>query len=105
MKEAVSLAIIISFINLIFVPYPNTSSYTIYFVLSLLAISPFLILWNLWASARARRELEGHNGMDPGLVSLSDSYRIQSPQGLGLGADLEKGLVAAVEEIINVEGP
>ena len=43
--------------------------------------------------------------MDPGLVSVSDSFRIQSPQGLRLGADLEKGLVAAVEEIVNVEGP
>jgi O-antigen/teichoic acid export membrane protein len=45
-KEIVSLAIILGFIlNIIYVAHPNTTSYTIAFVLSLIALSPFVLLW------------------------------------------------------------
>ena len=105
MKEVVSLAIILSFImNLVFVPHPNSSSYTIYFVLSLLAISPFLALWRLWFSSRAATEPEGRDAASIGLASVSDALGAISDTDLGLGADLEKGLVATVGEVVDVEG-
>jgi hypothetical protein len=106
LKEVVSLAIILSFIiNLVFVPHPNSSSYTIYFVLSLLAISPFLALWRLWLSPRAARELEPRDVASMGLVSVSDAFGAISDADLGLGADLEKGLVADVGEIVELKDP
>ena len=40
-----------------------------------------------------------------GLVGVSDAFRANSDANLGLSADLEKGLVAAVGEVVDVEGP
>jgi hypothetical protein len=35
-------------LNILFVDHSNTSSYTLYFSLSLLGFSPFILLWNWW---------------------------------------------------------
>jgi hypothetical protein len=105
LKEIVSLAIILSFvINLLFVPHPNRSSYTVYFVFSLLAISPFVVLWRCWLASRAERQIETRDVIGRGLVSVSDAFGIDSVGDQGLSADLEKGLVEAVEEVVDVEG-
>lgn len=47
-KEIVFSAAIISsfFLNMAFVDHPNASSYTLCFVISLLAIAVLLLLWN-----------------------------------------------------------
>ncbi|KAJ5054649.1 uncharacterized protein L3040_000916 [Drepanopeziza brunnea f. sp. 'multigermtubi'] len=48
-KEVVSLAIILGFIwNILYVEHPDTRSYTIAFVGSLLALSPFVLCWIYW---------------------------------------------------------
>jgi hypothetical protein len=105
LKEVVSLAIILSFIiNFVFVPHPHTSSYTIYFVLSLLAISPFLLLWKVWLSFRAKRQLE-ICGVGRGLVGVSDAFGCESEEDQGVSADLEKGLVEATEKPLDIDGP
>ena len=55
MKEVVSLAIILGFIaNVLWVAHPNTTSYTIAFVASLAALSPFVLGYRYWSS-RAER--------------------------------------------------
>jgi hypothetical protein len=54
-KEIISLAIILGFIlNIFYVAHPNTTSYTIAFVLSLFALSPFVLLWRYWDVLRDR---------------------------------------------------
>jgi len=56
-KEIVSLAIITGFIlNIIFVDHPNTASYTLYFVVSLAAFTPFILGWRWWFSRAAARD-------------------------------------------------
>lgn len=48
-KEVVSLAIILGFIwNILYVDHPNTRSYTIAFVGSLIVLSPFIFGWIYW---------------------------------------------------------
>ena len=50
-KEVVSLAIIIGwFLNFFYVEHPDTKSYTLYFSISLLGLSPFVLLWKYWIS-------------------------------------------------------
>lgn len=71
-------------------------------MLSLLAISPFLIIWKFWLSIRADRQLERGGGLGRGLVS--DVLGVDSHGDPGLGADLEKGLVEEAEETHVVEG-
>lgn len=60
-KELVSLAIIAGFIlNIIYVDHPNTTSYTIAFVLSLSVISPVVFgvrYWISWRQQRKSREM------------------------------------------------
>lgn len=106
MKEIISLAIILSFIiNLAFVPHPDTSSYTIYFTLSLLAISPFLMLWRFWLSSRAERQLERRDVIGRGPVSVTDAFELDQAGDAGLSVDLEKGLVEVVEEAHDLDEP
>jgi len=61
-KEVVSLAIIMGFIlNVLYVDHPNTISYTIAFVISLAAISPFVLGWkyrNVLRNLRPGRDVE-----------------------------------------------
>lgn len=48
-KEFVSGAIIIDFVlNVLFVDHPDTASYTFYFSLSFLGLTPFMALWAYW---------------------------------------------------------
>ncbi|CZR66259.1 uncharacterized protein PAC_16160 [Phialocephala subalpina] len=55
-KEVVSLAIITGFVvNILYVPHPNSTSYTVAFILSLAAMAPFILVWKYWARARAIR--------------------------------------------------
>ncbi|KAI9055202.1 hypothetical protein LZ554_000166 [Drepanopeziza brunnea f. sp. 'monogermtubi'] len=45
-KEVVSLAVILGFVwNILYIEHPDTRSYTIAFVGSLLALSPFVLYW------------------------------------------------------------
>ncbi|TVY48902.1 hypothetical protein LOCC1_G001496 [Lachnellula occidentalis] len=57
-KEVViSGAIILGFlINIAFVAHPDTTSYTIAFVISLIVLSPFVLWWRYGATKRALRE-------------------------------------------------
>jgi hypothetical protein len=62
-NEVVSLAIIVSFIlNIIFVDHPNTSSYTIYFVIGLAVICPPIFGWKY---RKPRRETMAAGEMGP----------------------------------------
>jgi hypothetical protein len=94
-KEVVSLAIILGFIwNVLFVEHPNRSTYTLSFILSLLALSPFVLLWRYWAAVRHRTELAGLED-EPGMDSVSDVLGRGVDGGdIGLGADVEKALVS-----------
>lgn len=101
-KEVVSLAIIVSFfLNLAYVPHPNSSSYTFYFVLSLLVISPFVFAWRFWQSIGAEKQSRRGDGLDG--PSVSDVLGGDSHGDQGLGADLEKGVVEEVEDAVGVE--
>jgi len=103
-KEVVSLAIILGFIwNVLFIAHPNKSTYTISFILSLLALSPFAVLWRYLAASRdsstlGEREEVGEVLM--GFVSVSEVLGLSD--GAGIGADVEKGLVAEGRE--DIEG-
>jgi hypothetical protein len=102
-KEIVSLAIILGFIlNIIYVAHPNTTSYTIAFVLSLIALSPLVLMWRYRDILRDRvRKLRGRHqktddveavrlmGVDRGLGPDSESRAeadIDVEKGLGGGA-------------------
>lgn len=71
-KEVVSLAIIFGFVlNVLYVPHPNSTSYTVAFVLSLAVMAPFILGWKYWARARAiRAAMEAHEE-SLGLVFVS----------------------------------
>jgi hypothetical protein len=78
----ISFAIISSFIiNIIIVPHPNTVSYTLYFVVSLVATAPFLAVfsWIKWRRERMERA-----------KSEGDSMSLSSGRD---APDLELGLV------------
>ncbi|KAK0101462.1 hypothetical protein ONS95_006634 [Cadophora gregata] len=52
-KEVVSLAIILGFIwNILYIDHPDTRSYTIAFVGSLIVLSPFVLGWIYWGELR-----------------------------------------------------
>jgi len=52
-KEVVSLAIILGFIwNILYVDHPDTRSYTIAFVGSLIVLSPFVLCWIYWGELK-----------------------------------------------------
>lgn len=68
-KEVVSLAIIMSFIfNIIYVDHPNTTSYTVYFSLSLAAMAPFCLACHYWFLRKEATEREENE--DLGSVSV-----------------------------------
>jgi hypothetical protein len=105
-KEIVSLAIILGFIlNIIYVAHPNTTSYTIAFVLSLIALSPFLLLWRYWDVLRNRvRKLRSrHQKVDDveavGLMSGGPDGESCAESGV----DFEKGLGAGAGKAPNSE--
>lgn len=53
LKEVVSLEVILGFIwNILYVDHPDTKSYTIAFVGSLLATSPFILGWLYWSKLK-----------------------------------------------------
>jgi hypothetical protein len=55
-KELVSLAIIVGFIlNIFYVEHPDTTSYSIAFVLSMAVFSPFALAWRYRAALRQLR--------------------------------------------------
>ena len=90
-KEVVSLAIIAGFVvNILYVPHPNSTSYTVAFILSLAAMAPFILVWKYWARARAiRAAREAHeDAVDLVFVSVSDAAATEERSR----ADLEKGL-------------
>ena len=56
-EVVVSGAIILGFLfNIAFVAHPNTASYTIAFIISLVRLSPFAVWWRYLATKRALRE-------------------------------------------------
>ncbi|CAL3972026.1 unnamed protein product [Diplocarpon coronariae] len=60
-KEVISLAIILGFMwNILYVDHPDTKSYTLAFVGSLAALSPFVLGWMYWRELKrgvASREI------------------------------------------------
>ena len=87
----VSAAIISSFLlNIAFVDHPDVSSYTIYFIISLLAIPLLLLLWNYVRSgnnfATCLREL----GATVGIMNVSEDNPPQLMDGVAVveGLDL-----------------
>ena len=92
-KEIVSLAIILGFIlNILFVEHPNSSTYTISFVFSLSALSPFVLLWQ-WKFGSAERIQKNVIGSaDASLVEVvvaGLAVAVESP----VEVDVEKGIV------------
>jgi len=64
-KEIVSLAIIMSFIfNIIYVDHPNKASYTVYFSLSLAAMTPFYLACHYWSARREAMEREENEDLE-----------------------------------------
>lgn len=56
-EVVVSGAIILGFLfNIAFVAHPDTTSYTIAFVISLVVLSPFVLWWRYHSTKRALRE-------------------------------------------------
>jgi hypothetical protein len=98
LKEVVSLAIILGFVlNIFYVDHPNTQSYTTAFVISLVAISPFLLAWKWWTTARNRRisqREEECGSLMLGSVTVSEV--LGGDGGAGPSADIEKGDVTVV---------
>lgn len=95
-KELVSLAIIVGFIlNIFYVEHPNTTSYTIAFVLGMALFSPFALAWRYRAflgQLRAVREAGDEVEGEP-FVSVSGTTGIS--KGVPSIADVEMGLLQA----------
>jgi hypothetical protein len=92
-EVVVSLAIIFSFLlNILYVDHPNTISYTSGFVVSLVAMSPFILYWRYRARAGAiRAAREAHeDGVDLAFLGVSEILGGRVSEGSM--ADLEKGL-------------
>jgi hypothetical protein len=95
-KELVSLAIIVGFIlNILYVEHPDTTSYTIAFVLSMAVFSPFALAWRYrdalrqWRAIRdAAEEVE-----EEPVVRVSGATRVS--KGVQSSADVEMGLMHA----------
>ncbi|KAF4637605.1 hypothetical protein G7Y89_g469 [Cudoniella acicularis] len=95
-KEVViSAAILLGFLlNILFVDHPNVASYTVAFVLSLIALAPFILWWK-WRAMK--RELSLALEVDGGGAAIL-AAPVAVSQMLGLGgssteqdADVEKG--------------
>lgn len=77
LEVIISLAIILSFVaNLLWIDHPDTGSYTLYFVLSLLLIAPFPLAWKFWKAREVRetKELEVLAASTP--VSVSGDLEV-----------------------------
>jgi hypothetical protein len=93
-KEVVSLAIIAGFIaNIVCVEHPNTTSYTIGFVLSMAVMSPFALAWRYRASARQLRAMRVavEGAVEDHFVSVSGASR--ASKDVQPSADVEMGLM------------
>jgi hypothetical protein len=93
-KEVVSLAIILGFIlNIFYVKHPNTTSYTIAFLLSMAVISPVALAWRYRASLRQLRAIRD------AVEEAEEEHFVSGSEAIGLGkdtqsnADVEMGLV------------
>jgi hypothetical protein len=104
-KEIVSLAIIVGFIlNILYVEHPNTTSYTIAFILSLAVISPFGLAWRYWVAPRRLRALKeaAEGGEEEVFATVSEAMRLsKDPQS---SADVEMGLMQADQSAVVLEG-
>jgi hypothetical protein len=93
-KELVSLAIIVGFIlNIIYVDHPNSTSYTIAFVLSLAVISPIVFGWKYWVTSRRLRSLRDAVNDAEVEVSVSASEAMGLRKDTESRADIEMGLM------------
>jgi hypothetical protein len=104
-KELVSLAIIVGFIlNVVYVEHPNTTSYTITFVLSLAVVSPFGLAWRYWNTSRRLRvrneAVEG--GEEEVFVSVSEATGLS--KDTQSSADVEMGSLQTTQNAVVVEG-
>ncbi len=110
LKEIVSLAIILGFVmNIVYVDHPNTTSYTIAFVLSLVILSP-LVLWMKWTAVmeyrRSHWSVQSHDEESVAMLGILESSACdsvsQSEEVVGkileLHGDLEAGSVVDVEK-------
>lgn len=90
----VSLAIIFSFIlNILYVDHPETISYTVGFVVSLLVMLPFMLAWRYWQRRTAER-IAGDEEEDGLQLELMGGYSESARDSLERDAesDPEKGL-------------
>lgn len=105
LKEVVSLATILGFIlNIAYVDHPNTTSYTIAFVISLAFISPFVLAYRFWSDPKRYRRVKDAEDADEVLVSerggavglanvtISQVLDVRAAEEMK-EADLEKGVV------------
>jgi len=93
-KEVVSLAVIAGFIaNIVYVEHPNTTSYTIGFVLSMAVMSPFALAWRYRASASQLRAMRVavEGAVEEHFVSVSGASR--ASKDVQPSADVEMGLM------------
>ena len=92
-KEVVSLAVIMSFIfNIIYVDHPNTTSYTVYFSLSLAAMAPFYLACHYWFLRREATERE-ENEDSWSVSAVRDLEAGIAEQQRELPADAVKGMM------------
>ncbi|KAH8595742.1 hypothetical protein B0O99DRAFT_622553 [Bisporella sp. PMI_857] len=76
-QEVVSVAVIGSFVaNIIFADHPNTTTYTIYFVVSLAAVTLLATLWTYLYRRRSSRKFQ-----DPNIVENRSMEKFQSRRG------------------------
>lgn len=93
-KELVSLAIIAGFIlNILYVEHPNTTSYTIAFVLSMAVFSPIALVWRHRVSSRQLRAIRAAVENAEEVVSVSVSEAIGLGKDVQSSADVEMGLM------------
>ena len=92
-KELVTLAIIVGFVlNILYVEHPDTSSYTIAFVVCMAVFSPFALAWRHRVSLRkffSARKADGETEVQPP-VGVSE---VRLSKGVKPSADVELGLI------------
>jgi hypothetical protein len=95
-KELVSLAIIVGFIlNILYVEHPDTTSYTIAFVLSMAVFSPFALAWRYRAALRQLRVIRdaAEEAEEEPVVSVSGATRVS--KDVRSSADVELAVMHA----------
>ena len=91
-KELVSLAIIVGFIlNVLYVEHPDTSSYTIAFVVCMAVFSPFALAWMHRASLLQLGAATNDAGEADAPSSVTAS-EVRLSKGAKPSADVELGL-------------